>query len=55
MSLEIPKKACEELRTIYFSEFGQHLSDQEVLALGYRLLGLFGKIYKPLKGRDDKS
>ncbi|MDO8667642.1 MAG: hypothetical protein Q7K35_00910 [bacterium] len=49
MSPEIPKKARDELKEIYYNEFGRHLSDQEVLALGYKLLGLFSKIYKPIK------
>ena len=42
----LPKQAIDEFKRIYLQEDGIQLSDQEAVALGNNLMGLYKKLVK---------
>ena len=48
--MRLSKKAIEEFRGIYFREFGQELTDEEVQKLGTKLISVFKMICRLIPG-----
>lgn len=44
----ISAKALDELKEIYFEEYGKQISDDEAVKIGTRLLQLFKAVYRPI-------
>ena len=45
---QLSREAIEEFRAIYQEEFGEKLTDDEVLEIAMRLLRFFGILNRPL-------
>lgn len=52
---QLSRKAIEEFKAIYHDEFGEELSDDEVLEIAMRLLRFFGVLNKDNGGAVDAS
>lgn len=50
--MTINKEDLDKLKQIYFKHYAERLNDDEVLALGTRLISLFEIIAKPLPAID---
>lgn len=53
--MRLSKKAFEELKQIYYSEFGKPLSEEAAQEMGYRLIRLFRIIYRPIPKENGDS
>jgi hypothetical protein len=52
---KLSREAVEEFRAIYFEEFGETLTNDEVREIALRLLRLFGILLQPIPGGASKK
>jgi hypothetical protein len=52
--MRLSKKAIEELKDIYYREYGKEISDEEAQEMGQNLLSLFKVIYRPIPEDDNQ-
>lgn len=57
LEMKLSKESIEEIKSLYYKEFGERVSDELAQEIGERLLSLFKVIYRPLPkgGRQDLS
>lgn len=46
--MRLSKEAIEELKDIYYQEYGEQISNEEAQEIGESLLSLFKIIYRPI-------
>jgi len=53
--MQLSQNAINEFKEIYFTEFGENISDSEANRKGLKLLNLMKLIYKPILTIDIKE
>jgi len=46
--MRLSKESIEELKNIYYQEYGEQISNEEAQVIGESLLSLFKIIYRPI-------